>query len=181
MDWNSHYHRDVLEHFNRQYKCAHLCADRNRMIRESSIADNPMQFVSEPVSNAVARHTVKIQLPGVSPEDVKVNALGDILSIEASRKWTKELLPELDEESKKCNCQDLASTLLGQTDKFSRRLRLPRSVAKDKISVEWNKSENEMVISLPEQEPEVFNVKVVEVEHPKEVEAPHKEPTTAAS
>eukprot|EP00467_Chlorarachnion_reptans_P009376 CAMPEP_0114495438 /NCGR_PEP_ID=MMETSP0109-20121206/5213_1 /TAXON_ID=29199 /ORGANISM="Chlorarachnion reptans, Strain CCCM449" /LENGTH=246 /DNA_ID=CAMNT_0001672597 /DNA_START=150 /DNA_END=887 /DNA_ORIENTATION=+ len=179
LDWNSNsdYHRNVLEYFNRQYKCAHLCADRNRAIRESSIAKGHVEFIREPVNtNDVAHHTVKVQLPGVDPKDIKVDVVGDILSIEASRQWTKELLPEIDEESEKCNCEDLASTLLGKTDTLSRRLRLPSSVDKDKISVEWNKSETEMLISLPEKEPEVLSIKILEVERPKEVEAPGKRP-----
>jgi len=169
---SSAYHRDVVDHFSRQYRCAHVCADRNRDIRRSSIANSRVHIQSDPTSSGVASHQVTIPLPGVDTADINVKIVGDVLSIKASRTWTRDLLPEPKEDHQNCNCKDIAEEVLGKKDEFSTQLRLTESMAKDKVAVELRKETDELVVTVPEKEPKTINLSVREIEAKQQVEPP---------
>mmetsp|Transcript_16352 Transcript_16352/g.19605 ORF Transcript_16352/g.19605 Transcript_16352/m.19605 type:complete len:263 (+) Transcript_16352:132-920(+) len=172
FEWepSSQYHKDVMEHFGRQFRCAQTCAEYNREIRKNSIANAMMDVQSErigekdnTVSGSLLAHTVKVTLPGVKSEDIQVITHGDTLSIKASRKWTKELIPEKTEEVEKCHCRDISEELLGKEETYSRQINLPTSIARDRIAVAWHKDTSSLVLTLPEKEPEMFKIDIVEV------------------
>eukprot|EP00469_Lotharella_globosa_P007129 CAMPEP_0167786690 /NCGR_PEP_ID=MMETSP0111_2-20121227/8960_1 /TAXON_ID=91324 /ORGANISM="Lotharella globosa, Strain CCCM811" /LENGTH=238 /DNA_ID=CAMNT_0007678155 /DNA_START=90 /DNA_END=806 /DNA_ORIENTATION=- len=175
------YHRDVLDHFSRQYRCAHVCADRNRDIRRSSIANSKVHIQSDPTSSGVASHQVSVPLPGVDAADIKVQIVGDVLSIKASRTWTRDLIPEPKEDHQKCNCKDIAEEVLGKKDEFSTQFRISNSMAKDKVTVELRKDTDELVVTVPEKEPETINLSVREIEAQPRVEPPQGDKSKSAS
>ncbi|GAB5368960.1 hypothetical protein AAMO2058_001364200 [Amorphochlora amoebiformis] len=170
-DYASEYHRDVMEHFNSQYHCAHLCASRNREIRQSSIT-NAVVSVSSEAQGDIASHTVKVVLPKVDVKDVKVTIIGDTLKIQATREWTDDLLPKPEDKTSKCSCRDVAAAFKGKEDKFERQLRLPKSVARDKIRVELSKESGLLTITVPEKEPETLQVAVLEVSSMENLDKP---------
>mmetsp|Transcript_17108 Transcript_17108/g.32528 ORF Transcript_17108/g.32528 Transcript_17108/m.32528 type:complete len:153 (-) Transcript_17108:110-568(-) len=152
-----------MDHFGRQYRCARVCADRNRDVRRSSIKNAEVQILSGDMVPSPSSHQIIVRLPGVDSSAVSAKIVGDILTIKASRTWTRDLIAEATKEHKKCDCKDIAEEVLGKTDEFVRQLRVPESVAKDKVSVEMRKETDELVISLPDKEPETIEFAVHEV------------------
>mmetsp|Transcript_8782 Transcript_8782/g.17212 ORF Transcript_8782/g.17212 Transcript_8782/m.17212 type:complete len:248 (-) Transcript_8782:271-1014(-) len=159
----SEYQRDVVDHMSRQFKCAGLCAERNREVRRSSLVNTGVHVVTETDQSGLSLHRISIDLPKVKPSDIVVKIVGDNLLIRASRTWSEDMLPEMTEKHKKCGCEDIAEGLLGQTDAFSTQLRIPSTVARNRIDVEFRRDTDELVISLPEKEPAILDISVREV------------------
>jgi len=158
----SEYQRDVLDHMSRQFRCARLCAERNRQVRKSSLSHADVSVMTETSSLGPRMHQVSVKLPMVEPSDVTVKIVGDDLMIHAFRTWRTEMLPEMTEGHQKCGCVDIGADLIGTTDRLSTQLRIPSTCARERIDVEFRRESEELVISLPEKEPATLTISVRE-------------------
>jgi HSP20 family protein len=94
-------------------------------------------------------YTIKVELPGVNKEDVRVSMEGDVLSISGERKAEKE------EKNKKYH---RVERIYGT---FARSFTLPKGTAGDKISAEFK--DGVLRVHLPKDEaakPKSIDVKL---------------------
>ena len=118
-----------------------------------------MKILSGDLVPPPASHEVIVRLPGVDASTVSVEIVGDVLTMT----WTRDLIADETEEHRKCGCKDIAKDVLGKTDEFVRQLRVPESIAKDRVSVEMRKETDELAFALPDKEPETIELTVREV------------------
>lgn len=158
--WDLDFHADMIGQIGRQFRCAQICANRNRLIRYSHLSNADVTVDSGAKDgDDVPCFQVAVTLPGVTMDNVKVQATGDILTISAERTRTKEQIPDMTEEARSCNCQDVAESYVGKKERFSRQLRLPQSAARDGLHAELSK-DGELVVTIPKLQPETFNIEI---------------------
>jgi len=126
MRWNpseelSTWHRDIDDLFGRFFGRAEAPAGTWVPRMESYRKDN--------------NYVVRIDLPGVDPKDVSVQAESNVLTISGERK---------SEETK----ADYRETFYG---KFERSLTLPQGVETDKIAAQYKNGVLEVQVPLPAQ------------------------------
>lgn len=106
--------------------------------RPDGTAENVMWIPAVDVSERADALTVKVEVPGVQKEDIKISVANNVLTIKGEKRMEKET----DEES-----FHRVERVYGT---FLRSLELPTSVAADKVKA--NYSDGVLIITLPKSE-----------------------------